>query len=264
MLKRCSYIFILSFICSIQLHAQLPDTTRNGPDTSLNSSEDVLIDIIEGTQEEKEAGFDTVSLSDKQPVLERKIKDTTVAELRRDKAFWYVNEKPERAEPKEQKIDSSKSVINKNWFRNLMWLLIVGGFLAVLIWFIISSDIKLFKRQVASVSENEDDLDNQSIFDIAFESELQKALTANDYRLGIRLLYLQMLRNLSEREIIQYKVDRTNNDYLMQLYGSPYYKSFLQLTRHFEYSWYGQFPVDSAAFDRIQSDFFTFKQRYFH
>jgi hypothetical protein len=264
MLRRCGHIFILTFICSSHLHAQLPDTTNDSGDTSLTSSDNALIDIIEGTPVEKEAGFDTVSLSDIQPVLERNIKDTTVAELRKDEAFWYVNEKPVRAKPEERKIDSSRGVIDKKWFRNLMWLLVVGGFLAVLIWFIISSDIKLFKREAPPVSKNEDDLENQSIFDIAFESELQKALAANDYRLGIRLLYLQMLRNLSEREIIQYKVDRTNNDYLMQLYGSPYYKSFFQLTRHFEYSWYGQFPVDRTTFDRIQSDFFTFKQRYFH
>jgi len=266
MLKKRYYIFILSCLYCMQLHAQDDaDTANYEIDTTISEpADETLIDVIEGKPVEKDTGFDTVSYADKQPVLERRLKDATVSELRSDEAFWYVNEKPKRAEPKSPKIDKSKGIFEKEWFRNIMWLLIVGGFLAVLIWFILSSDIQLFKKRPRSIQKKEDDLENQSIFDISFDTELQNALSAKDYRSGIRLFYLQMLRNLSEREIIQYKVDRTNNDYLMQLYGTAYYKDFFRLTRHFEYSWYGQFPVDAIAFDRIQSDFVTFKQRFIH
>jgi hypothetical protein len=186
MLKKRYYIFILSCLYCMQLHAQDDaDTAKYEIDTTISEpADETLIDVIEGKPVEKDTGFDTVSYADKQPVLERRLKDTTVSELRSDEAFWYVNEKPKRAEPKSPKIDKSKGIFEKEWFRNIMWLLIVGGFLAVLIWFILSSDIQLFKKRPRSIQKKEDDLENQSIFDISFDTELQKALSAKDYRSG--------------------------------------------------------------------------------
>jgi hypothetical protein len=64
---------------------------------------------------------------------------------------------------------------------------------------------------------------------------------------------------MSEKGIIDYKQTRTNNDYVMQLYGTTYYKDFSKLTRHFEYTWYGQFPLSEEGFASMRNDFDTFK-----
>ncbi len=58
---------------------------------------------------------------------------------------------------------------------------------------------------------------------------------------------------------MQYKEDLTNSAYEMQLRQSPYYGPFKKLTRHFEYTWYGQFPVSPEVFANIEIDFSTFK-----
>jgi len=67
-------------------------------------------------------------------------------------------------------------------------------------------------------------------------------------------MYLHILRLFSERDIIHYKIERTNSDYLMQLYNTSYYKDFFRLTRNFEYVWYGKFDISSAAFELIRKD----------
>ncbi len=158
----------------------------------------------------------------------------------------------------------SESFLNKltkrEWFRNLMWFLMIGGFIAVLVWFLASSNVKLFRKKPVSVSKSEDNIITENIFGINYSGEIYKAINAENYRLAIRLMYLHLLKDLSETGIIQYKQERTNNDYVMQLYSTPYYKSFFQLTRNFEYAWYGQFQIKIEVFKTIQANFASFKK----
>jgi hypothetical protein len=139
----------------------------------------------------------------------------------------------------------------------------VGGFVAILLWFLVASDIQLFRKPspVIDREEEEEELSTENIFDIDYEQALNKAVASSNYRLAIRLLYLQTLKDLTMRNLIQYKQERTNNDYLMQLFQTAIYKDFFRLTRNFEYAWYGQFPVSSGSFELIRNEFVAFKIR---
>lgn len=233
---------------------------------SVGSIEDLMEDSYQ-SETEKVNHFDLLEPSDKAHITTRHVDDSIVNQIRNDDNFWYVNEAPQKEEIKKQQREKSSSWLNelakKEWFRNLLWVLVVGGFIAVLIWFIMSSDIQLFKKESPAISKHEeDDLVNQSIFDINYDQEIQKAIAAQNFRQAIRLLYLQTLKRLSEENIINYKQERTNSDYVMQLFNTSYYKDFFRLTRHFEYAWYGQFPVAPASFEVIKTDFYSFKQRF--
>jgi hypothetical protein len=63
---------------------------------------------------------------------------------------------------------------------------------------------------------------------------------------------------MAEKNIIQYKQDRTNLDYLLQLHPTVYYNNFFRITRNYEYSWYGKFEVREGAYKMIRSDFDQF------
>lgn len=232
---------------------------------SVGSIQDILNDDDEQSveQSEKSHNFDPIYPFDKVVIESRKVDDRTVNRLRNDDNFWYVNEAPKKEKPVQPQESALDKLAKQKWFRNLLWVIIVSGFVAVLIWFIVSSDIQLFKRRSVAIEKHEeDDLVNQSIFDINYDQEINKAMASQNYRLAIRLLYLQTLKRLAEENIIQYKQERTNSDYVMQLYNTGYYKDFFRLTRHFEYAWYGQFPVAPTSFDIIKSDFSSFKQRF--
>ena len=109
---------------------------------------------------------------------------------------------------------------------------------------------------------NEDDgIISDDIFEISYSKEINKAITSGNYRLAVRLMFLQLLKNLSERNIIEYTQDRTNFDYLLQLHQSSYYKDFFRLTRNYEFAWYGHFDINKEAFSSIKSDFETFNRR---
>ena len=206
--------------------------------------------------DEAYAKFDSLTLYDIPSFYTYEIPDSTLQNLKNDEAFWYVNKVPKRQKPPE--VDPNKKFAQpfylQNWFRTILWIVIVGAFIAVLVWFLIASDVKLFRKKASVLQSAEDAAINEDIFSINYEQELEKVIASQNYRLGVRLMYLHVLRLFSEKDIIQYKMERTNSDYLLQLYNTSYYKDFFRLTRNFEYVWYGKFDISPAAFEMIKKE----------
>lgn len=200
-------------------------------------------------------------ISDSAPVNSRSVPDSVVQKMRTDEDYWYANTVPERQKSREIPSVQKEKWYQKEWFTNLLWLLIIGTFVTILIWFLASSNIKLFRRKPISHIEESDGITEETIFSLPYEKEIQKAVAEENYRLAIRLWYLYMLKSLAERNLIQYKQEKTNSDYINELYNSPFYRDFFQLTRSFEYTWYGQFALSAATFALLQKDFINFKQQ---
>jgi hypothetical protein len=223
-------------------------------------TEDTLIEriIIEDEELEDNSSYDTslFSTAEIKPVEGRIVPRQKIDELKKDDAFWYANAEREKPKPAEL------PVWQKGWFKTIMWIVIIATFIAIIILFLSSSNVFLFRRQSKKLSTDEEMQElNEDIFSIDYEKEIQKAINSQNYRLAIRYLYLRTLRNLSEKGIIKYSQEKTDQDYVMQLFGTEYYKDFFRITRDFEYAWYGQFPISAHAFEVVQSHFDQFKTR---
>lgn len=193
-------------------------------------------------------------------VQQRKLSDSLVKKMQADKNFWYANAEFEKQKKKEQKNNPAYVPLGQRpWFQTLMWFLIIGGFAAFLIIYLSGSNIGLFRRKkVVSKEGKEEEEITEDIFAINYQKEIDKAAMQGNYRLAIRLMYLRLLKSMSERNIIQYKQDKTNLDYLMQLHTTKYYTNFFRVTRNYEYSWYGKFDVSEQAYRLISSEFDQF------
>lgn len=99
----------------------------------------------------------------------------------------------------------------------------------------------------------------ENIHEISFTAEIEKAVAAGNYRLAVRLLYLQCLKDLNDAGRIKWEPDKTNSRYINELKHSEQKNQFKDLTRRFEYVWYGNFPVDKASFQIILTSFKNFK-----
>jgi len=177
--------------------------------------------------------------------------------LKNDDAFWYANTKMKRKE--ERQTSNSHA---PPWVKNLIWAIIVGAFLAALVWYLATSNILIFtKRQKQIVNPGDEQEMPEDIFAINYQKELDRAIGTEDYRLAVRLMFLRLLKNLSNRNIIQYKQGRTNFEYLSQSFSTGYYSDFFRLTRNYEYVWYGKFDVSPDAFRTIKMDFENFDHR---
>jgi hypothetical protein len=191
-------------------------------------------------------------------VSERRIEEEKVLAIKAEDEYWYADLEPKKDQAKKKEPGFFQSDLAKTLF----WILITGGFVALLIWFLASGNISLFRRKARVHSLKQvGSTEEEDIFSLDYEMEIQKAINANDYRYAIRLMYLQVMKEMAERNIIKYSPEKTNSDYLFQLFKSRYYQPFFTLTRHFDYTWYGHFQISPAAFRQVQNDFSSFKQQ---
>ena len=82
----------------------------------------------------------------------------------------------------------------------------------------------------------------------------------NDYRLGVRLVFLYALKTLSDKGLIQWDQGKTNHDYLNELRVTELQKGFNELNFYFEYAWYGNFNITPNVFSHVRRIFEEWKR----
>ena len=94
-------------------------------------------------------------------------------------------------------------------------------------------------------------IEEGNIHEIDFEKEIASALQGNDYRLAIRLLYLQTLRFLSDSHQIDWQIHKTPMEYLYEITSQEIRQPFRVFTNHFLHVRYGNYPASNELFDTM-------------
>lgn len=102
---------------------------------------------------------------------------------------------------------------------------------------------------------------DEDIYSINFNQALQQAINSRNFRLAIRLLYLQSLKNLADRMLIQWQINKTNSAYVSELKDELQQKDFHRLTMQFENNWYGNMPVHEHEFAAVREQFEQFNRQ---
>ncbi|RYU86152.1 DUF4129 domain-containing protein [Mucilaginibacter terrigena] len=117
----------------------------------------------------------------------------------------------------------------------------------------------LFKRKpkdaTLAYSESAEDI---NIID--FDKDIANATAIRNYRLAVRLLYLQSLKLLNDARLIDWQISKTNSVYIHEITDAAQKQSFKLLTRQFEYVWYGDLPIDNNSFKTIDALFSDFRR----
>lgn len=187
----------------------------------------------------------------------RQVPGTVIDSLKKDDAFWYADYVFKKKEVKKEPYKERKPPVQ--WLNMTMLIVIVVLFLGILLWYLFQNNIIRKSGTIAGQQEKEEITEN--IFEIDYRKEIEAAIKAGDHRLAIRLMFLRLLKDLSQKNIIQYKQERTNFDYLSQVYRTSYYNDFFRLTRHYEYTWYGKFEVSPEVFGIIKNEFENFDHK---
>jgi hypothetical protein len=117
-----------------------------------------------------------------------------------------------------------------------------------------ASKKKIKPADIAAPVENIDELD--------IEGLLRDALASGDLRLAVRVHYLLLLKKLNEVGLIAWKKDKTNRDYLSELYGrNACYDDVRELTLAYELVWYGERSVSSDSFQKLNGEFESVNRR---
>lgn len=87
------------------------------------------------------------------------------------------------------------------------------------------------------------------------KSLAEEALNNQDFRLALRYRYLLVLQQLIHRKLIVWKSSKTNYDYQRELRETPFFGPFTEVTRIYNFVWYGHFDLDEKAYGDLEGAF---------
>jgi len=106
------------------------------------------------------------------------------------------------------------------------------------------------KRLKISHKELVEDINKMNLDKLISEAE-----QTQNYRLAIRYLFLKKLKILKDAELIDWKIDKTNKDYIVELKkelssNEELKKDFEKITSIFEHVWYGNFKISKDEYEK--------------
>ena len=198
---------------------------------------------------------------------ERNITSAQWEQLTSDKDFGYVNDVEHVKEPKQIEPGVIQKVLRGllGFFGGsggtfLLWMLVLGIIIFIMVKLVGNKDSFMFsrgKKKIGDVTETED----EDIAATNWEALLQQAINKNDLRMAVRYNYMWLLKLLQERDLIRYRIDKTNYEYAAELNETNYKQPFKQLSRQYEYAWYGQFAPSAAAYKEYADIFNNVKKQ---
>ena len=140
------------------------------------------------------------------------------------------------------------------------WLLAIF-FIGVIIYKVfIQSGFFFTGRKIKNILSNEDQSEELKTIH-AYDQFIYEAEQKANYNEAIRYLYLKTLKNLKDLVLIQYSPDKTNQEYIAELKESQNLDQFRELTRNYEYVWYGEFFLQKELYLKIKDSFVVFNDR---
>ena len=172
-----------------------------------------------------------------------------------------------------------KSYIRLQWQRFINWIfgpyemntfwtlvieiipyLIITGIFFFILWLFIrlnpgNSILSTPETGSVYLSAEEEIIQSQDI-----DQLIRNAVSEEKYRLAIRYYYLLILRRLKEKNLIDYKFSKTDEEYLAEIKPQALHRQFGQLTRIYDYIWYGSFEASRENFTKAEKEFQQMQQ----
>ncbi|MCS6933595.1 MAG: DUF4129 domain-containing protein [Chitinophagales bacterium] len=264
MTKLLLVLLSLFICCTSYAHEEYNDenTPLEITDEDALSEEEEIIDN-EGELEEPENALITFEeLNDKnrlQPVT-RKVGAASRKKFLNDKKLHYVKNKKEKADDLypairwnllERIIDMLLSVFNSAVLKLLLWTLVALLTVYIVYW-LAGLDYNILLRKNKKDTSSNNLHTHTHLLNTDLNGSLEEAIRQNDLRQAVRYMFLIALKTLMDSKAIVYREDKTNNEYAVELHGTPHYPHFVQLARAFDYVWYGKFHISPDDFARLK------------
>lgn len=178
------------------------------------------------------------------------------------------NEKPEKEKEEakeEEEEDSTAPPVTTPWKSDGLRIVAYGiiiAFVAFILYYIfknVSLENKLNRKKIqaedlAAPVENIEELDIHTL--------LRQTLAEGNFRLAVRMYFLGLLKKLNEGGVIVWKKDKTNRDYLTELFSKDYFfDDIRKLTLAYELVWYGEHVLSKESYEKLFAEFETIDQK---
>jgi hypothetical protein len=237
----------------------LPNYSCGQQSDSTNTSADSLYSYFGDSFNDAE---DSQGLADSTLVTVRDFDRNLLEQLKSDPDLAY-KEPPTVAETLwdrllallRQFLDSLfRNAVATDWGRLLSYAIGLALLVVIIMMLLKVNAFKIFYKGEGAGSMPYNILD-ENIHEMDFDKLISEAVADQDYRRGIRLIFLKSLKMLADKNFIQWEHGKTNHDYLAELTKEDLKTGFNELNYYFEYAWYGNFSISSDLFKRVQHAF---------
>lgn len=217
-----------------------------------------LPDSIPSSQGADTSRQEDTTVSKREPATFRRVPDSVILRLKKDRDFAYANDPAYWAKAKEnpKKSPFLDHLFSSRWFEYSIYFLLAAILVYALYKIISENNLRFFYRKGAT--SGTDDRHDLTLEEEDPDEGLTRAMTAGDHRLAVRYLYLKTLRLLDAKELIQFHPQATNQEYVNQLRPLPQGEAFCSLTGAYERVWYGDFAITGRQFERLLQSFQDF------
>mgnify|MGYP006345696131 FL=1 len=111
----------------------------------------------------------------------------------------------------------------------------------------------IFGKSAKKITVSE--ITEEDIHSLDFNTIITKAKNEKNYRLATRYYYLWLLKSFSDRNIIEWDIEKTNGDYINEISNAELKSEFQFLSYVYEYSWYGEFDLTQTDFEKTETAF---------
>jgi hypothetical protein len=141
---------------------------------------------------------------------------------------------------------------------SILWILILVTIVVLVILKVTDTGLStIFSGKSKKNTDPDATLEDVDIHGIDYEKQIGQAIDNRDYRLAIRLWFLRTLKTFSDKELLSWKIDKTNSDYYYELSGTNFQQEFGEVSKVYDYIWYGEFPVDEISYSKAEDKFKT-------
>jgi hypothetical protein len=170
-----------------------------------------------------------------------------------------------------RKEDEEYDEPEENQSSSLLWIgpivkyifyLLAAGIIGAILYFIFKNVSFKSNPKTKPMDSDDDHSHLEDISTLDVDNLLEKTQAAGNYKLAVRLYFLGLLKKLNEGGFIVWKKDKTNRDYLMELYAKArYYDEVRKLTLIYEQVWYGDHAIPLDLYNRVKAEFTTVNQQ---
>ena len=92
----------------------------------------------------------------------------------------------------------------------------------------------------------------ENIHEVDFPETIAKYERQRDYRSAVRYHFLWILKQLTDKKIIEWNPEKTNKDYIAEIQKADIKQGFKEIALIFDYVWYGEFKIDELKYRELE------------
>lgn len=163
----------------------------------------------------------------------------------------YPVSKPKK--PKKRKNEANPPSEGFFTFWKTLAFILIGGLIAYLIYYFFMSYSA--NETGAAVHLDFDEVPPSEIPKTELERRLEEAIAREDYREAVRIYFIFIIKDLSDKNWINWERKKTNMSYLIEMRNKPQFDLFNETVSIYDIVWYGNYTISKSNYQDVEPKF---------